>query len=302
MMAEALYYSRMALGIRQYLRTRRYPDPGGGHPASIGEPGIHLPGHGSADRSSRIRATLTTRCSGWPAARSRIWSGPSPRSGLETALGVLHRQGIYLTHDEFKGKAAIVRSGRHIPADPASFRNPLGSGLMVSTTSGSRSKGTRTPLSTKIKLYREAQTQLRDRELGLGGYASIEVEAHTALHHWIGGLSAGQAAGPRSGTLVRGRRHRTRLRPLPPGDAWHGRDQQPAGWRGAVSHLLCHRTTSPRWPNGLPGAAPRAQPALWGAIPAPPSASRRRPWRRAWTSAEPCSWSRARPSPTPSAR
>lgn len=174
MIAEVLHYSRMALGLRQYLRSKPYPDA---------EAVIR---HQLENRESIFLSTV----------RQTIFSNPGNpyhemfrlagctfedleqavrKSGLETALGVLHRQGIYVTHDEFKGKAEIVRSGRHIPATPASFRNPLGSGLMMSTTSGSRSPGTRAPLSTKIKLYREAQTQLRMRELGLEDYVSIEL-------------------------------------------------------------------------------------------------------------------------------
>jgi hypothetical protein len=174
MLDEAVYYSRMALGIYKFLRTKPHPDP-----------------------EAVIRRQLENREAIFlNTARQVIFSNPrNPyhemfrlagctfedleravhSDGLESALAAQHRQGVYLTHDEFKGKAAIVRSGRHIPAGTADFRNPLGSGLSMSTTSGSRSKGTRAPVSTKVKLYREAQTRFRERELGYGSRTRVEV-------------------------------------------------------------------------------------------------------------------------------
>ena len=45
------------------------------------------------------------------------------RDGLEAALEAIRGEGVYLTHDEFKGKSPIVRSGRHIPTDEHIIRN-----------------------------------------------------------------------------------------------------------------------------------------------------------------------------------
>ena len=174
MLDEAIFYSRMARGIRQYLRAPLVSDPEA------------VMRHQLENREAIFLDTV----------QRVVFSNPSnpyremfrlagctfedlaqavAKNGLEATLAILHRQGVYLTHDEFKGKAPIVRSGRHLPAETASFHNPLGSGLMMSTTSGSRSKGARAPLSTKVKLYREAQTQLRERELGSGGRTRVEV-------------------------------------------------------------------------------------------------------------------------------
>ena len=99
------------------------------------------------------------------------------KDGLEPTLAGLDRQGVYLTHDEFKGKTPIVRSGRHIPAGTSDFRNPLFAGLIDSVSSGSRSKGTRTPRSPQSQLYREASDRLCDRELDLTDRVRIEVRA-----------------------------------------------------------------------------------------------------------------------------
>ncbi|MGD0015347.1 MAG: hypothetical protein ABSD56_13155 [Bryobacteraceae bacterium] len=175
MLDEAVYYSRMALGIYKFLRTKPHPDP-----------------------EAVIRRQLENREAIFlDTTRRVIFANPHnpyhemfrlagctfedlaqavARDGLEATLAVLHRQGVYLTHDEFKGKTPIVRSGRHIATGTASFRNPLVAGLMESRSSGTRSKGTRTPQSTKAELYREALEQLRDREFGLEGRAHIEVK------------------------------------------------------------------------------------------------------------------------------
>ena len=86
------------------------------------------------------------------------------RDGLEAALTAIQRAGVYLTHDELKGRTEIVRSGEHIPSDDRSFLNPLVSGLMESSSSGSRGTAMRTPRSTAFQLYAEAYDALRRRE------------------------------------------------------------------------------------------------------------------------------------------
>jgi len=175
MLDEAIYYARTALGIYQFLRTKPLPDP-----------------------EAVIRHQLENREAIFLNIVQRvIFSNPRhpyhemfrlagcafedlaqavAKDGLEPTLAALHRQGVHLTHDEFKGKTPIVRSGRHIPARTSDFRNPLVAGLMESRSSGSRSNGTRTPMSTEEQLYREARQRLWDRELGLAGGAHIEVK------------------------------------------------------------------------------------------------------------------------------
>jgi len=194
MIQEAIYYSRMARGIREYLRTPPYSDP-----------------------EAVIRRQLENREPIFlDLVRQIIFIRPQNpfhemfslagctfedltaavrRKGLETTLASLHRQGVYLTHDEFKGKTAIVRSGRHIPAETKSFQNPLGSGLMISTTSGSRSQGTRAPVSTKVKLYREARALLQMRELGLEGRTHIELRPILPSNTGLGACLRGKRLG-----------------------------------------------------------------------------------------------------------
>jgi hypothetical protein len=175
MISEILHYARMTQGIGEYLRTPPHLDP-----------------------EDVIRRQLQNRTSLFlDITRRIIFANPQnpffemfrqagctladleqsvERNGLENTLAILHRQGVYVTHDEFRGKTPIIRSGRSIPAGTASFINPLVTGRIVSTSSGSRGKHLRSPLSTQLRLYREAQTGLRLKELGLEGRRHVEVK------------------------------------------------------------------------------------------------------------------------------
>ncbi|MCL4401186.1 MAG: hypothetical protein M1436_00780 [Acidobacteria bacterium] len=95
------------------------------------------------------------------------------RDGLEAALDAIRRQGVYLTHDEFKGKTPILRCGCHIPSNKRSFRNPLAAALIESSSSGSRSKGTRTPQSLPFLLYQGVYTHLAALEFDLARRATV---------------------------------------------------------------------------------------------------------------------------------
>lgn len=89
------------------------------------------------------------------------------RDGVETTLRLLAREQVYLTHDEFKGKQPIVRSGRHLVAGPSCFANPLVRGGLEISSGGSRSNGTQSRTAVAHRLHREAYTALHSRELGL---------------------------------------------------------------------------------------------------------------------------------------
>ncbi len=85
------------------------------------------------------------------------------KNGLEPTLEHLRRIGVYLDHDELKGKTPLIRSGQEIPAPPGSFTNPLPAGWLKGSSGGSRSAGTVTSNSTAHLSY-------------LAGYASLNVE------------------------------------------------------------------------------------------------------------------------------
>lgn len=95
--------------------------------------------------------------------------------GLETALKSLFAAGVYLTHDEFKGKTPLVRGGREIPVNPAWFLNPLVRGYIETRSSGSRGQGTPALQNSALSLYRLAYLELTIHELGLDGRAMAVV-------------------------------------------------------------------------------------------------------------------------------
>jgi len=72
--------------------------------------------------------------------------------GLEPALGRLRDAGVYLTQEEVKGRQPVVRGGRTFPFDAASLNDPLVTGGVRLSSSGSR--GPRT--STMLRLDRVA--------------------------------------------------------------------------------------------------------------------------------------------------
>jgi hypothetical protein len=169
------YYRRMASGLYSLLRTPPYADPDG-----------------------MIRCQMENRERHFlELARRAIFSNPANpyyqlfqlagctyddlaeavrRDGLEATLAALHRQGVYLAHDEFKGKQPIRRSGREIPATPASFRNPLVKGGIETTSGGSRSGGTTTPNSRSQRVHGEAYRTLDIREFSLAGRQRIQLK------------------------------------------------------------------------------------------------------------------------------
>ncbi|MEP7365135.1 MAG: hypothetical protein ABI972_17920 [Acidobacteriota bacterium] len=176
MLQEIKFYSKMAWGIRQFLRT-----------PPIGDPDAY------------VRECLASRDTNFLSLVERgIFNhSPSPynemfrlagctlgdlrnevnRAGVEATLRRLREAGVYLTHDEFKAKSPIVRSGREIPSNDASFRNPqVANALSEGISSGSRSKGTRSARSIGRLLQREAHFKIRNREFDLGNRIRIELK------------------------------------------------------------------------------------------------------------------------------
>ena len=63
--------------------------------------------------------------------------------GLEAALKTIREAGVYISFEEFKGRAPIVRNGVELPASSRAFDNPYLSRYYTSSTSGSTGAGTR---------------------------------------------------------------------------------------------------------------------------------------------------------------
>lgn len=168
MWAEAKYYAGMARGIWEYL----------------GEPVPADPLAVLADRVQRREEAFLYL------AREAAFAFPDsslchllrvagceyadleamvPARGLDGTLRVLCEAGVYLTHDEFKGRKPILRGGAEIPGGEARFRNPLVHGRMESRSSGSRSggRGTPTPKSKAFQVYRDVHDRLWEEEYDL---------------------------------------------------------------------------------------------------------------------------------------
>jgi len=173
---EIKFYSKMAWGVRQFLHTPPIADP-----------------------EATIRRNLAQRDSNFLSLVERgVFQNPdSPyhamfqlagcsfeelsaeveRHGLDPTLVRLRHAGVYLTHDEFKGKTPILRAGREIPSREGAFRNPqVANALSEGISSGSRSKGTRSPRSLARLLEREAHSKIRNREFGLASRIRIELK------------------------------------------------------------------------------------------------------------------------------
>ena len=74
--------------------------------------------------------------------------------GVEGALHVLLRHGVYLTVNEFKGRRPVVRGETTIAVDPSRLRNPASAVHLWSQTSGSR--GARTPVPIDLRFVEDA--------------------------------------------------------------------------------------------------------------------------------------------------
>ncbi len=171
---KAGYYVRYASGMNEYLRLRL-----------------------SGDWEEQIRRQLENRETHWlQTIRRAIFEQPEnpyhrmfelaglsyedlaavvARDGLEPTLSALLRAGVYLTHDEFKGKQPIERSGVEIPSHPQSFANPLVAGGYESRSGGSRSRGTTTRKSAAFRVYSAGVTRLHAREFDLANCAVLVV-------------------------------------------------------------------------------------------------------------------------------
>ncbi len=83
--------------------------------------------------------------------------------GLEGALGRLHAAGVYVTLDEFKGRAPIERLGVSVATTSTSFDNPLLSSPYAAATGGTR--GARRRVSVDLDLLEhETADQIVVRE------------------------------------------------------------------------------------------------------------------------------------------
>lgn len=64
------------------------------------------------------------------------------QEGVEGALRILYRHGVYITVDEFKGRRPATRGNTTVAVNPDLLRNPLAAFHVPARSGGSRSAGT----------------------------------------------------------------------------------------------------------------------------------------------------------------
>ena len=156
MLREASYFARMARDCYEFVRT-----PPKDNPRALIQETLD---NREANFLDLMRQVVFANASN-PYNQLFQWAGCGYEDltkaigadGLESTLEELRKGGVYLSHDEFKGKKPIERSGRRIETRQGDFVNPLVRGMLETTSSGSRSTGTITRPSLAFQLHREAQ-------------------------------------------------------------------------------------------------------------------------------------------------
>jgi hypothetical protein len=160
MLKEARYFARMMRGCQRFLSTPPLADPRAAIAYNLE--------HRESNFLALMRDVVFANAAN-PYHKLFVLAGCDfgdlkervGRQGLEGTLRELRTAGVYLSHNEFKGKEPIVRHGREIGmAGPEAFANPRVRGALETTSSGSRSRGTVTRPSAEFQAYREAQDAL----------------------------------------------------------------------------------------------------------------------------------------------
>jgi len=190
MLREALQYSRTALAVYQHLRSPLEPNP---------EDVIRKCMDRRLDNFLALAATVLAMPE-HPYAQMFKLAGCSyadleasvRRKGLETTLEKLLWEGVYLTHDEFRGKTEIVRSGRHIPATSSMWKNPGSRGGYVSSSSGTSGRSVTTDLSIATVRLTESVLIIFAREFKMQFGARLSVAPVLPGHGLFGAIYAGR--------------------------------------------------------------------------------------------------------------
>jgi len=169
MLQEIRHYTSAAQGVRRLLREPRVKD----HDAVLAEQ--------MARRATRFLEMARDFVFANPAnpyyamlqqagcSYSDLEASVGSR-GLEPTLTKLLDEGVYLTHDEFKGKQPIVRRGKTIPAPAGIFLNPRSQGYLATSSSGSRSQTTPARQSPQFQVYKEVHDVVQSRNHQLHRY------------------------------------------------------------------------------------------------------------------------------------
>lgn len=172
MLQEANYYSTMALGWWRFMRT----------PVTVDARAVVAKGLAEREKNflDLCRRGIFESVSN-PYRKLFKWAGCEypdivrsvSNNGLEATLQKLHREGVYLSHDEFKGKTSVVRGRECMEVRPEDFANRLVRGTLKGISSGSRSRGTVSQRSVEQEHHRETQESLYWDEFGAYGRSIV---------------------------------------------------------------------------------------------------------------------------------
>ncbi|HEX3746869.1 MAG TPA: hypothetical protein VHW09_23180 [Bryobacteraceae bacterium] len=172
MLKEASYYARMTRGLVDVLKPRRAQDPKGKLRRQFERR--------EEDFVQQVR-DLVFAMPEHPYRKMFALAGCEfgdfedsiRRLGLEKTLRQLKDAGVYLAHDELKGKRPMVRGGKEIPGNADSFLKPGQGGYWTSQSGGSRSSGTATPHGVAYRAHRNCYVDVWAEEFGLGGCGCV---------------------------------------------------------------------------------------------------------------------------------
>jgi hypothetical protein len=94
------------------------------------------------------------------------------QDGVEGTLRRLLEEGVYLSWEEFKGKADVVRCGTRFSFDQRDLDNPHSPGWMEGQSSGARSAGTRTKFDLR-QLFEQTRYPAGGHPQGEGGRPAL---------------------------------------------------------------------------------------------------------------------------------
>jgi hypothetical protein len=122
-------------------------------------------------------------------------AGQIRRGGLEGTLSRLRQEGVYLSHNEWKGKVPIVRSGREIPGGAGRFTNPLVYGWLENSSSGSTGAPVLSARSSAALADGRLYQMLRAREFATARCAWIDVKPILPAPYGLNSALRGRRAG-----------------------------------------------------------------------------------------------------------
>ncbi len=193
MLAEVWKYSRMLRAIVQHLRSPLEPDPEGVIRKQIDDRTDNFLAHATTVMSMPEHPyALMFRLAGCSYADLE---SSVRRDGIEATLEKLLEEGVFLTHDEFRGKKEIVRSGRHIPALASMWNNPASKGGYVHSSSGTSGRPVTTFSSVAAVRHGESMVRLLLREFNFSGKARVNLAPILPGFGLFSAISAGRLIG-----------------------------------------------------------------------------------------------------------